>query len=188
MTHYVDIDLLSDPELPPHVLLDALYGQLHRALAKTSNVAIAVSFPAYSLGPCSLGGRLRLNGPAAALDRQLSTVNWLGALREHVAVHDMALIPSNAEHRTLRRVQAKSNPERLRRRRMRRHDETHAQARERIPDHAFKSLALPFLTLSSASTGQRFRLFLRLNDAPCRPCPGSFNAYGLSTLATIPWF
>jgi CRISPR-associated endonuclease Csy4 len=88
----------------------------------------------------------------------------------------------------VRRVQAQSSADRIRRRQMKRHGWTEEEARARIADSVEQQLALPYLTLRSQSTGQHFRLFI--DHLPCQPAPvaGPFNAYGLSSTATIPWF
>jgi CRISPR-associated endonuclease Csy4 len=43
------------------------------------------------------------------------------------------------------------------------------------------------LNVGSQSTGHRFRLFAEHKPAPF-PVVGTFNAYGLSSTATVPWF
>ncbi|MGV2442369.1 type I-F CRISPR-associated endoribonuclease Cas6/Csy4, partial [Bacillus atrophaeus ATCC 9372] len=83
---------------------------------------------------------------------------------------------------------AQSSPERLRRRFAKRHQLSEAEARERIPDSAAQMLKLPYLQLRSHSTGQHFRLFLQLGAAQEHPIAGTFNSYGLSQSATLPWF
>lgn len=187
MCHYIDIHLRPDPEFVQHQLMAALFAKLHRLLAQMQSQRIAVSFPGYRESPATLGATLRLIGPASELT-QLMERNWLQGMRDHTDVQPMETVPLEAAHRTLRRVQAKSNPERLRRRQMRRHNLTAEQALERVPDHCAENLKLPFLTITSASTGQRFRLFLRVG-APCSTAhAGDFNSYGLSSTATIPWF
>lgn len=186
MTHYLDIHLLPDPEFPPHQLLGALYSKLHRALVRMQAPTLAVAFPGYSEQAHTLGHVLRLIGPAADLAR-LMALNWLVGMHDHVKASDPQPVPANATHRLLQRVQAKSNPERLRRRQIKRHGLTEAQALERIPNSATELLSMPFVRLTSASTGQTFPLFLRLG--PTQPAvSGSFNAYGLSPTATIPCF
>ena len=192
MDHFVDIHLLPDPELPAHVLMSALYAKLHRALVTGGDGnagSIAISFPGYSdrPGAINLGRSMRLLGSQPGL-QALASTGWLGSLRDQVSVNTAAAVPSTATHRSLRRVQAKSNPERLRRRLIKRHGIDEAEARNRIPDSATEMLTLPFLQLRSASTGQNFRLFLRLGPAQATAASGSFNTYGLSATATIPWF
>ena len=191
MDHFVDIHLLPDPELPAHVLLGALYAKLHRALVMGDGNAggIAISFPGYSdrPGAINLGRSMRLLGSQPGL-QALAGTGWLGSLRDQVNAKQTAAVPTTVMHRSLRRVQAKSSPERLRRRLIKRHGIDEAEARKRIPESAAEMLTLPFLQLRSASTGQNFRLFLRLGPAQATAESGSFNAYGLSTTATIPWF
>ena len=191
MDHFVDFHLLPDPELPADVLMGALYTKLHRALvmAEGSAGGIAISFPGYSARPgaISLGSSMRLLGSQPGL-QALSDPGWMGGLRDQVTISGTATVPSNATHRSLRRVQAKSSPERLRRRLIKRHGIDEAEARKQIPDSAAELLSLPFLQLHSASTGQRFRLFLRLGQERATAESGSFNTYGLSATATIPWF
>lgn len=187
LTHYIDIHLRPDPEFPASLLLPALYAKLHRALVQRASSDIGVSFPDYSGRPLGLGARLRLLGQLERLN-QLMAQPWLSGMNDHVQISPIGAVPAEAVHRRLCRVQAKSSPERLRRRQMKRHGLTVAQAQERIPDSAAQTLQLPFLPLRSASTGQSFLLFLRLSPAQTTPVPGAFNAYGLSPTATIPWF
>ena len=192
MDHFVDIHLLPDPELPAHVLMGALYAKVHRALVKGGEGdagGIAISFPGYSdrPGAISLGRSMRLLGSAQGL-QTLASTGWLGSLRDQVNAKQTAAVPTTVMHRSLRRVQAKSSPERLRRRLIKRHGIDEAEARNRIPESATEMLTLPFLQMRSASTGQSFRLFLSLGPAQATAESGSFNAYGLSTTATIPWF
>lgn len=186
-SHYIDIHLRPDPEFPAHHLMAALYAKLHRALVQLQTSAIGVGFPGYATAPAALGSTLRLVGPAAELAR-LMEHDWLKGMRDHTALTPAATVPAHAAHRSLRRVQAKSSPERLRRRQMRRHGLTAEQAQARVPDTAAELLRLPFVVLASSSTGQTFPVFLKLGPVVPTPQTGSFNAYGLSTTATIPWF
>lgn len=187
MSHYADIKLRPDPEFPTHQLMSALFGKLHRALVSLRADQLAASFPEYSEAPTSLGTILRVIGPPTELDR-LMAAEWLQGMRDHVALRAPASVPAGAEQRHLRRVQAKNSPERLRRRQIRRHGLTSAQAQERIPDSSAERLELPFVQLRSASTGQTFRIYVRLGPSLPNAVPGSFNAYGLSVDASIPWF
>ena len=187
MGHYLDIQLLPDPEIAAHQLLAALYGKLHRVLAAQGCSTIAVSFPDYAEHPAQLGQRLRLIGPQSSLG-QLMAQDWLGGLREHVVIRQIDTVPPHAVARALRRVQAKSNPDRLRRRQMARHGLSASQAVQQVPDTVAERLHLPFLQLGSASTGQRFRLYLRLGPPVAHAVDGTFNTYGLSIAATVPHF
>jgi CRISPR-associated endonuclease Csy4 len=186
MSHYLDILLRPDPEIAPHQLLAALYAKLHLALVQLDSSTLGVSFPGYTEKPASLGNRLRVLGPEADLKR-LMALPWLGGLQDHIELLAVAVVPPQVGYRRLSRVQAKSSPERLRRRQMKRHGLTEEEARARVPDSCAETLALPFVMLRSASTTQIFRLFLRCAEVEAA-ADGTFNTYGLSATATTPWF
>lgn len=202
MNHYVDIRLQPDAEFAPAMLMAALFTKLHKALVVGAHRDIGVSFPQVQeaantaevkpsrMGahpPYRLGLVLRLHGSAAALTALMAS-DWLRGMRDHVLCGPVQAVPAEHGYRTVTRVQAKSNPERLRRRQIRRHGLTAEQAQERIPDSAAETLDLPFLTLRSQSTGQTFRLFIRHGPVQVKLVLGEFGAYGLSPQMTVPWF
>lgn len=187
MDHYLDIALRADPEFPQALLMGALFGKLHRALVALQASDIGVSFPRHGLTPRTLGDRLRLHGNAPALER-LMAQPWLRGMYDHAQIGSMGAIPANADHCVVRRRQFKTSAERLRRRRAKRHAESAEQARAHIPDSIERRVTLPFVTLRSQSTGQRFDLFIEHGPPQAQPIDGMFNAYGLSQGATIPWF
>lgn len=187
MDHYLDIRLLPDPEFPAPLLMSALFAKLHRALVDYGGRDIGVSFPEVVQGKRTLGQRLRLHGNRSSLDRLMAT-GWMQGMRDHVTVAAVQPIPAEVQHRVVRRVQAKSNPERLRRRLMARKSIDAETARTAIPDSAAKMLELPYVEIASRSTGQRFKLFIEHLKPTPTATPGPFGTYGLGTNATVPWF
>ncbi len=187
MDHYVEIRLRPDPEFPEHQLMDALFSKLHRVLAEQQRTDVGISFPGWQPRPQKLGDVLRLHANRIALASLISTA-WLGGMQQMVQLSDITAAPAEVRHRRLLRVQAKSSPERLRRRLMRRQQLSPEEAKAQIPDSAAERLSLPFVEIASRSTGQRFRLFLKPGPELAQSVPGSFNAYGLSQTATVPWF
>lgn len=187
MDHYIDLKLLPDPEFAATQLMSALFAKLHRGLHDLGRNDVGVSFPAMPSGLPGLGDCLRLHGPAEALDRLLA-LNWLTGMRDHVRIGMIDTVPTSARHRIVSRVQVDSNPERMRRRLIKRHGLSEDEARARIPDNAAKRCALPFVVLRSNSSGQPFHLFIRHGPFLDTPQPGTFNHYGLSNTATVPWF
>lgn len=185
MDHHLDLRLLPDPEFGPLALMEALYAKLHRALAAGGCTGIGVSFP--EVQGLALGLCLRLHGSREALAALMNTA-WLRGMRDHLTVGEIGAVPAQARHCCVSRRQSDSSPERMRRRLMRRHAIDEATARERIPDRVATFLKLPSLQLRSSSTGQHFRLFIQHGPLQDAPVPGVFNAYGLSTTATVPWF
>jgi CRISPR-associated endonuclease Csy4 len=186
MDHYLDIRLRPDPEFPAHQLMDALFAKLHRALVRSASNGIGLSFPEAKRARASLGICLRLHGSANALST-LAVSEWLSGMRDHTDCTPISAVPADARYIRVRRVQAKSSAERLRRRQMKRKGWTAEQAKAAYPDSVAETLDLPFLTVRSTSTSQAFRLFIDQQPA-AEAGTGSFNAYGLSTSATLPSF
>lgn len=185
MDHYLDIQIVPDPELSAHVAMSGVFGHLHRALAASGREDIGVSFP--QAGKTGLGAVLRLHGTGEALVA-MDPAKWLHGARDYVRWEAPAAVPAQARYCEVRRIQVKSSPERLRRRQMKRHGWTAEQALDRIPDSVARTSSDPYLKLSSRSTGQSFRLFIRHGPPVAQARTGVFNSYGLSQTATVPWF
>lgn len=184
MDHYIDIRLLPDLEFLPTVLMNALFSKFHRALVKQGTGEIAVSFPKASKKP---GECLRLHGKRDALARFME-YNWLQGMRDHIAITEVQRAPDSCTYRIIRRAQAKSNAERLRRRSIKKGWLTPEQAVEQIPLKNERRLSLPFLQLKSGSSEQHFRLFIDQSQELSEPQMGTFSSYGLSATGTVPWF
>jgi len=188
MDHYLDIKILSDPEFPAPMLMNVLFTKLHRVLVQLSSSDIGVSFPQIDEQRPSIGNMMRLHGHQASL-QILREQDWLKGMRDHIELNDIAPVPNDAKHCQVKRVQAKSNAGRLRRRYQKRHPDVVDEEVERlIPDTVEKHLALPYLQLKSESTGQQFRLFLQHQPVQSPVTKGAFNCYGISSTATVPWF
>lgn len=188
MDAYLEIRLLPDPEFAPTVLMNALFSKLHRALAAQGGGKIGVSFPDVEAKKPALGQRLRLHGNQTDLVALMAS-NWLVGMRDHTAVTDIAEVPAHAKARVVRRVHEKSSLERQRRRKVARKGVSAEQARELLPDSVvIKPLKLPYVMVSSQSTGQKFRLFVEHLAVQDQAVAGIFSAYGLSPTATVPWF
>ncbi|KAB0588568.1 type I-F CRISPR-associated endoribonuclease Cas6/Csy4 [Comamonas kerstersii] len=189
-THYLDITILPDPEFSHAHLMGSLLSKLHRALVQHGKGDIGVSFPLHVDALATkrtLGSIVRLHGTPQAL-QALEALNWLKGMRDHIALGSVLAVPAGASHRQVLRRQFKTSVERLRRRRMQRKGETAEQAAQAIPMHVERKPNLPFANLRSLSTGQIFALFIEHGPLLPQPVDGSFNTYGLSQGASIPWF
>ncbi|WP_027706078.1 type I-F CRISPR-associated endoribonuclease Cas6/Csy4 [Zymobacter palmae] len=189
MDHYIELAIVPDPEFSEPLLMNALFGKLHRVLAALSRQDIGVSFPGYCEGhqKRTLGHILRLHGTPPAL-AELMTTDWLKGMRDHLDVTECQPIPSPHGYKKVQRRQFKTNAERIRRRHASRHGETLEEARSHIPDSVIRPVELPFVQLNSQSTHQKFCLFISQGELMTHPAQGTFNTYGLSSTATIPWF
>ncbi len=191
MDHYLEILLHPDPEFTANILMSALFSKLHRGLVNHGSQRIGLSFPDIrpdsTQGSRTLGQRVRLHGSRGNLHGLMQS-GWLQGMRDHCELTGIMAVPDGAKQRVVCRVQAKSSPERLRRRLMMRKQIDEVAACESIPDSAAERLNLPFVTLSSATTSQRFKLFVEHRPIQDVAVPGIFSAYGLSNTATVPWF
>jgi CRISPR-associated endonuclease Csy4 len=188
MDHYLELTIFPDAEIAAEQVLGILFGKLHLALVEHGKGDVGVSFPDMDLKTCRVGARLRLHGTHNTLEALLNDGRIM-RFRDYAGISQALPVPAQAKHRSVFRVQEKgSNPERLRRRAMKRHGLTEAEARARIPDTAQKRLNLPSLQIRSHSSGQSFRIFFDLGAVKDNPSQGKFNTYGLSRTATVPWF
>lgn len=187
MDSYLEISVLADLEFSSAILMNALFSKLHRALAEHGKGEIGVSFPDVGEKGHSLGERLRLHGRKESLGILMNS-DWTKGMHDYTDITEIREVPANAKARIVRRVQAKSSPERQRRRLISRKGISSEQAIQAIPNSAAERLKLPYLVLTSQSTGQKFRLFVEHLAIQDQEVEGKFSAYGLSPVATIPWF
>lgn len=185
MDKYINIEILKDPEFNTYQILSVVMRKLHQSLVELKCNQIGISFPKYKQE--KLGNLMRLHANEQNLQALMAT-GWLNGLKDHLAVSDCLEIPKDSKFRTISRVQVKSNPERLRRRAQKRHGLSEEEARERIPDQIAKTTALPFVNVASASTKQKFPLFIQHGPIIHQSQQGEFSKYGLSSQATVPWF
>jgi CRISPR-associated endonuclease Csy4 len=186
MNSYVDISIRPDPEFCTATLFNLLFGRFHMGLVMKKLDCVGVSFPEATQKPRSMGNIMRLHGEVAPL-ADLMEIRWWKPVNDYIKIDGPRNVPTERRYCEVRRVQAKTNPDRLRRRLARRHNISLEEAKRRIPDSAAKKLEYPFLELKSASTSRRFKLFVRqeiVQDASI----GKFNFYGFSSVATVPWF
>ncbi|WP_218023208.1 type I-F CRISPR-associated endoribonuclease Cas6/Csy4 [Ectopseudomonas oleovorans] len=128
-----------------------------------------------------------LHGSAEALDKLLA-LNWLSGMRDHLNLGELAPIPAKVRWRCVSRVQVDSNPERARRRLIKRHGISEAEGAPAHPRQRRQTLRPALCHLRSNGSGHSFRLFIRHGPLLDNPTPGTFGAYGLSTQASVPWF
>ncbi|MGJ8521952.1 CRISPR-associated endonuclease Cas6f/Csy4 [Carnimonas sp. R-84981] len=189
MDHYLDIRILEDPEFSSHLLMGALVGKLHRTLFDLDAEDIGVSFPEHRVGinKRTMGNLLRVHGIDDRLD-QLFNSSWLTGMRDHIALGAVDVVPEQAKHRIVSRRQFNTGSPSRARRLAKRHGLELAEAQRRLDECTSRKIELPFVSLNSRSTAQRFALFIEHGALQSQAVSGHFNHYGLSSNATIPWF
>jgi CRISPR-associated endonuclease Csy4 len=192
MDHYIEIRLLPNPQVPESALMSILFSRLHHALFQEGRGEIGVSFPKAEISSGakqkrSLGDRIRLHGSKQALER-LMKLEWHKNLEDYFTEPFIRPVPKNCAYCVVKRVQTKSNPERLYRRSVKKGKISLEDAEKKILECHQRTLKEPFVQLKSRSSGQLFRLFIQHGEILQTASPGAFSSYGLSSGATVPWF
>ena len=111
MDHFIDIKIKPNIEIRKNVLLNQIYGKLHKTLYSLNSTEIGISFPQYKI---MLGDIIRLHGTETKLIT-LEQINWLGPLSKFCMVSSNLIIPSEVNHRIISRKQANMTEAKLRR-------------------------------------------------------------------------
>ena len=183
MDYYLDIRLLPTKEMRENVLLNQVYSSFHKRLCDLKSTTIGVSFPEYRL---KLGRLLRIHGTREDLER-LEEKDWLGKYRDFCKVGTITAVPKNVKYRTISRVQQNMTEAKLRRLIKR-----GSISNEEVKKYRIKmyegGLDNPFVELVSMSNGQRHRRFIEFGKLKDVAVGDKFDLFGLSKIATIPWF
>ncbi|WP_338495291.1 type I-F CRISPR-associated endoribonuclease Cas6/Csy4 [Erwinia aphidicola] len=184
MDFYQDIDVIEDAEIPEPVLLAQLFMRLHKVMGQVAAGRIGISFPRVNK---TLGNQLRVHGSLTDLNA-LQQRGWLQGLRDYIVCAEIAAVPQEVCWRVVKRVQVKSSSERLLRRSVRKGWLTEAEAQQRSSQLNEQRSDLPYVLIRSGSNGNAYPLFIEHGPIRSSAAEGSFNSYGLSATATIPWF
>lgn len=183
MDYYIDIEIKPDEELQESPLMNLVYNKFHKALVKLKTKQIGISFPKYQI---KLGRVLRLHGSISDL-QNLQDINWLNGIAGYCKISDVKNVPVDAKYRTVSRVRtnmSKSKLERLKKR----GSITPGKEKNYRAKMFSQGLDDPYLDLESGSTGQKHRRFIQFGHLLDQPVAGKFDSFGLSKVATVPWF
>lgn len=190
MNFYCDITLLPDAEANLGFLWEKVYTQVHLALVEQQDAGVskvAISLPGYGNKPFPLGNKLRLLANTEGDLEKLQLSKWLNRLQDYCHFTSVKPVPATEEFVNFSRRQLKTNLERLARRRAKRHKESFEQALEHYKGKGEQYIKLPFIQVKSLSSNTRFPLFIdKISET--QKIEGEFNCYGLSKIATVPWF
>lgn len=183
MNYYIDIQVKPNIEMKLNVLMNAVYGKLHKCLYDLRSTDIGISFPNYNV---CLGNLLRLHGIAERL-HGLQSGRWLDDMICYCSLSSVNHIPTQTKYRTISRKQTNLSQSKLRRllKRGSASEELIRQYRAKMFSEGCDN---PYLELFSISNGHRYRRYIQFGALQERPVSGQFDSFGLSGTATIPWF
>lgn len=183
MDSYIEIQLKPDAEMREAELSSKVFTKFHKALVGLKTNQIGISFPQVNL---KLGRVFRIHGDASLLN-DLQGLNWLGPLNGYCKLSDILTVPENTQHRIVSEKRSNLSKAKLRRLIVRGSIDKEGEKRYKVKmlSQGFNN---PYLDLFSSSTEQIHRKFFEFSDLKSEPVNGTFDSYGLSKVATIPWF
>ena len=183
MDYFIDVKIIPDDEMRKNVLLNKVYSKLHKALFTLKSTEIGVSFPLYKV---MLGDVIRLHGTEEKLTG-LHALDWLGGLQGYCTVSAIQAIPVRVVYRNISRKQSNMTEAKLRRLIKR---DTISQGEIKKYKAKMFQLGLdnPFLELESTSNGHKHRRYIQFGKLNEQAIKGKFDYFGLSKIATVPWF
>lgn len=190
-SYYQEITLIPDADLSSAFLWTKVFTQLHIALADSihtkKSMPFAAGFPEYD--EKGLGIKLRIFSGNRENLETLQIGNWMARLSDYVHMTSIRKVPEGRikGYAVYSRVQPDASIARKARRYVKRHEGVTIEEAAALLKTKAPESHLPYIQIRSASTGERFSLFIRRQSLES-PQPGDFNAYGLSTAGTVPEF
>ncbi|WP_159566582.1 type I-F CRISPR-associated endoribonuclease Cas6/Csy4 [Budvicia diplopodorum] len=200
MDHYIDIQILPNPEIAAPLVMNQLFYQLHLLLVDGNNHA-GISFPGYQHSQGGgLGSCIRLHGTAKVLTA-LDITRRVDGITDYAAVSEVLAVPEQVKnHAVFVRKHTKSprDVERKRQHLLKKSGgEWNEEAQESLTRFIGKlNCNYPFAQLISHSSApakgmdkNHFYLFIDKRITPEKT--GQFTKYGLSdptNHATVPIF
>jgi len=183
MNFYIDIKLMSNKEIRENVLLNQIYTEFHKRLYDMKATNLAVSFPNYKL---KLGNIFRIHGEKEAL-LKLNEKDWLLNFKQFCHISYIKVIPEQVKYRTISRVQQTMSQSKLRR--LIKRGTIQEEDRKKYQVKMFQGgLENPYVELISMSNKQLHRRFIKFGELQDKEVIAEFDLFGLSKIATIPWF
>lgn len=193
MKYYVDITLLPNPEIPLYFLWEKAYQQTHLALAdiqENNVIKVGVSFPEYNAEKFYLGCKLRLFAMDKIDLERLNLNTYFSRLADYVHLTSIKEIPLDkiTGYAFFKRIQPKSNNERLARRRAKRQGISYEQALAHYQDKTETHSHVPFIRIKSHSSGNSYPILIAREDTEVESINAGFSTYGLSGTYSVPVF
>ena len=200
MKYYLDITLLPDAEANLGFLWHKVFQQVHIALVDNkvadNESAIALAIVGYGDRTFPLGNKLRLLAANEHSLVKLRIAGWLNRLSDYCHISSIKTVPTGIkQHARFNRKNVQSIEKKARRRAIHLGKPYHEVLAFLVAEGKSEKCKLPFILLESQDTKKRatqgvschFQLFIEqtLGD---EPISGKFDCYGLSKIATVPWF
>jgi len=149
---------------------------------------VGVAFPEYDADKYSLGKKLRLFAKNETDLLNMQCEQSFKHMIDYIRLECIKPTPEQVNgYRCFKQVKPRGSKEKLARRRSKRKKEPLAEALSHFKAFEIEKINLPYIKIHSATTGQRFSLFIEKQDLE-QPREGFYSCYGLSKAATVPSF
>jgi len=195
MIYYRELTLIPQVEISKYFIWTKIYAQLHLALVEMKDseekIPIGISFPEYRYEPENgghLGNKLRVFAQDEATLERLNLSSWFSRLSDYIHSTGIREVPSNRgiKYAQYSRYHVKGGPEKLARRRAKRHKMSLEEAANYYQGERYLN-NLPYIQLKSLTTQQSFRLCIEKRECS-ELIEEGFGTYGLSSSSTVPEF
>ena len=191
---YLDITVRRNSDVNQYFVLQKVFQQLHLVFVEMQNaeglVPLGLSFPNYQPEDKGLGNKLRLLSAEENILEKFNAKESLARFSDYVHLTGIRAVPARVRgYAIYQRQQPKSASalRRLARRMSEREGISVQEAEAKITGFKPPRLKVPYINVCSASSGQRFRLFIDKKVSDISVYKG-FNSYGLSNTSTVPEF
>jgi len=183
MDYYIEIKIQPDAEMRENVLLNKVYTKLHKTLCGLTSTDIGVSFPDYKI---KIGRMIRIHSTKSRLE-QLNNLHWLGGLIGYCKCSKTIKVPENHKNIVISRKQSTMTQAKLKRL-IKRKNISETDIKQYKAKMFSNGLDNPYLELESASTLNKYRRYIQFSHIKEQKITGTFDQFGLSKQATVPWF
>ena len=188
MDSYCELKALPNPEIIESAVVAELMQTLHHLLPQFDG-RIGLDFPAYNQDR-TLGGIIRMLGQKEDIQTLHALLSGHRAIQDYALLTALSNIPAGIErYASYQRQHARGNSRYQRQKQRHESRGTWSEAlEEALRKKCMNPVHLPHVKLRSASTSQKFMLFIKRKSS-LKPQSGSFNGYGLAEKgSTVPVF
>lgn len=192
MQYYMDVTLLPCVDIGIHFLWEKVFQKIHIGFVESQNnageVLAGIALPEYNEDKNQLGRKLRIFANEEAIFESLKIAERLKNFSDYVHITKTRLVPEGiTNYACYKRLQPKSNKERIARRLAKRKGIELLQARELLRGTKERMVKTPYINVYSKSSGKRFRLIIQ-REIRDQLVSEPFTSYGLSKTGTVPEF
>lgn len=184
---------MPNQEVPVNFLIKKVMTVIHLICVEsehcTGAVNLGLGFPQYNKEEKNLGSVIRLFAYSYDILRNATCDHRMQRLDDYIRKGEILEVPSDIrEYVQYKRIQFKTNKERLMRRYAKRHNMDIGQVENLYVGYSSQKENLPYVMMDSLSSGLRFRLYIDEVKQLENSSPLIFNCYGLTVSGSLPYF